>query len=331
MGQSRRQVEFEDKTSSLLAGLNRFSHEAMATTFEIFIQHNDARYAGQAARAAFDEVDRLEGLLSRYIENSDICRINNLAAGESVPVGLDTFKCLQIAAKMHEQTEGIFDITIGHLVSLWRNEDKTPAAPSERELDAARQKTGMGLVKLDADGYTVEVSVGGIQLDLGGIGKGYAVDKVCELLRDWEVERSLVSGGYSTVAALEAPLDKEAGEKKCWPVTLSDPRNRERIISRLCLENHVLSSSGVEKGGHIIDPRSGTPVNGRIGAWAVAPDAATADALSTSFMVMNDKQIEKYCDRHADVMGMVMPNGRDKGRYKGKVIRFGRWEDIVVG
>ena len=123
MGQSRRQVEFEDKPSSLLAGLNRFSHEAMATTFEIFIQHNDARYAGQAARAAFDEVDRLEGLLSRYIENSDICRINNLAAGESTPVNLDTFKCLEIAAKMHEQTEGVFDVTIGHLVSLCHNED----------------------------------------------------------------------------------------------------------------------------------------------------------------------------------------------------------------
>jgi len=331
MGQSRRQVEFVDKTSSLLAGLNRFSHEAMATTFEILIQHDDARYAGQAARAAFDEVDRLEGLLSRYIENSDICRINNLAASESIPVSLDTFRCLQAAAKMHDQTEGAFDVTIGHLVSLWRHEDKTLRVPSEEELNAACEKTGMRFVKLDADGYTVEVSVDGMQLDLGGIGKGYAVDKVCELLRDWEVERSLVSGGYSTVAALEAPLEKTGEDKKCWPVTLSDPRNRERIIARVCMENRVLSSSGVEKGGHIIDPRTGAPVKGIIGAWAVAPDAVTADVLSTAFMVMNDKQIEKYCGKHADVMGMVLPNGCDKEKHEGKVISFGRWGDIVVG
>jgi thiamine biosynthesis lipoprotein len=110
--------------------MKRFSHEAMATTFEIIIVHEDERYAQQAAAAAFDEVDRLEGELSRFIENSDISRINNLPANQPLRLGLDAFECLQLSRRIYAETNGAFDITIGPLLSCWRNEDGTPRTPS---------------------------------------------------------------------------------------------------------------------------------------------------------------------------------------------------------
>ena len=111
---------------SSLAGVKRFSHEAMATTFEILIVHEDEKYAGQAAMAAFGEVDRLEGELSRFIEHSDVSRINNLPAGEPLLLGLETFECLKISARVYAETDGAFDITIGSLFQCWRNDDETP-------------------------------------------------------------------------------------------------------------------------------------------------------------------------------------------------------------
>jgi len=326
MGKSQRNVDLADKGTDALGPLNRFSYEAMATTFEIFIQHDDARYAAQAARAAFDEVDRLETLLSRFIENSDISRINNLSAGESLPVSLDTFECLKIAAKIYDETDGAFDVTIGSLLRLWHNNDKK--TPSKEALKHAMEKTGMDLVKLDDDKYTVTMSRDGVQLDLGAIGKGYAVDVACELLRDWQLDRSLVSGGYSTVAALDAPVNKQL-EKRCWPLTFSHPLNRKRIIARPCLQNRALSCSGIEKASHIIDPRTAEPAHGTIAAWSTAPDAATADALSTALMVMKAEQIQKYCAEHPHVMAMVMLPKSNGENAENQLLKFGKWPNIM--
>ena len=127
----KRQEEtcFVRSDCSSLAQVKRFSHEAMATTFEILIVHEDDLYARQAAMAAFAEVDRLEEELSRFIENSDISRINELPAGESLPLGLDTFECLKISVRMYAETDGAFDITIGSLFQCWRNDDETPRTP----------------------------------------------------------------------------------------------------------------------------------------------------------------------------------------------------------
>jgi len=157
-------------------GIRRFSYEAMATTFEVIILHEDARYAEQAAWAAFDKLDRLEQDLSQFIENSDISRINNLTAGQSIRISLETFECLQLSRRVNAETNGAFDITIGFLLSCWRNPDKTLRIPSKEELKIARQRTGMDLFKLDESQCTVELLRDKVQIDLGGIGKGYAID-----------------------------------------------------------------------------------------------------------------------------------------------------------
>jgi thiamine biosynthesis lipoprotein len=297
----------------------------MATTYEIIMVEDDEEYARQAAVAAFKEVDRLEGELSRFIENSDIARINTLGANEPLRLGLDAFECLELGCKLYEQTNGAFDITIGSLFSCWRDEDGNPRRPSQEELELAREHTGAHLLQLNEPEHTVELSISPVLVDLGGIGKGYAVDKVAELLREWSIETVLISGGYSSVLAVEGPA-----KTKGWPLTISNPNEHKQVIARLSLEGRAISGSGLQKGQHIIDPRTVQPVKGRLAAWASASDAATTDALSTAFMIMSPDEIEEYCLSHPDVLALVMIEGDRKDKQKEKILRFGPWKEIEM-
>lgn len=318
----------------LLGGIHRFSHDAMATTFEIFIRYDEARYAEQAAWAAFEELDRLEAELSRFIENSDISRINNLSAGQSLRIGLAAFECLQLCTRMYAETNGAFDITIGTLMDCWVGQDKTIRCPSKDELKLARQCTGMHLITLDEAEHTVTKRQLGtspsstraglsrsVQIDLGGFGKGYAIDQMAKLLGEWSIDTALIHGGCSSVLALNAPPAIEG-----WPVTLSDPCNRRQTLARLYLQDHALSGSGLQQGQHIIDPRAAQPVQDKLAAWARAPCAAVADALSTAFMVMSPDEVRQYCLNHSDTLAMLVTDGRGTGA-KSNVLHFGPWKD----
>ena len=307
-----------------ISGIHRFPHQAMATTFEILIAHEDAQYAQQAAWEAFDELDNIEAELSRFVENSDISRINNLTANKPLPVGLAAFECLQISARIYDETNGAFDITIGHLLSCWLSENKTARTPSEKELEFARQHTGTDLLKLNETDHTVELLTSPVQIDLGGMGKGYALDKMAELLRDWSIDTALVHAGFSSVLALGCPSGT-----KGWPVTLSNPRNRKETLVFLNLQDRALSGSGLQKGRHIINPRTYQPVEGRLAAWASASTAAAADALSTAFMVMSPDDVEQYCHDHSDTLAMVILEKSDTER-RGDILRFGQWDEFLV-
>jgi thiamine biosynthesis lipoprotein len=308
-----------------ISGLKRFCHEAMATTYEIIMVEDDENYARQAAAAAFKEVDRLEGELSRFIENSDIARINTLSANEPLRLGLDAFECLDLGCRLYEQTNGAFDITIGSLFSCWRDEDGNPRRPSQEELELAREHTGANLLQLNELEHTVELSISPVLVDLGGIGKGYAVDIVAELLREWSIETVLVSGGYSSVLALKGPA-----QTKGWPVTISNPSDHKQILAHLRLEGRAISGSGLQKGQHIIDPRTVQPVKGRLAGWASASDAATTDALSTAFMIMSPVEIEQYCLTYPDVLALVMMESDGEDTQEEKILSFGPWKDIEM-
>jgi thiamine biosynthesis lipoprotein len=248
---------------------HRFSHEAMATVFEIHCVHADARYARQAADAAFDLVDRLEAELSRFVANSDVSRVNALAAGQGARVSPTTLECLAIARHLYDLTSGAFDISVG---------------------------TGLPDLELDPDTFTVHARRDGVRLDLGGIGKGYAVDRVAELLGEWEIRHALVHGGFSSVLALEAPPEREG-----WALTLSAPEGGE-VLARLQARRQAFSASGTRKGEHIVDPRTGRPAAGRA-AWVSVPrepapggsPAAVADALSTAFMLLSEQEVSDLC------------------------------------
>ena len=170
---------------------------------------------------------------------------------------------------------------------------------------------------MDEAEHTAQLLADGVQIDLGGIGKGYAVDRVAELLREWSIDIALVSGGYSSVLALDAP-----DGMKGWPLTLSNPGNRKQKLTHLYLRDRALSGSGMQKGEHIIDPRTGQPIEDSRAAWAFAGDAATSDALSTAFMIMSPDEVKQYCLGHSDTLAMVIA-GEDK------ILRCGPWEEYT--
>lgn len=323
MTESQPETRFVDSSCESIPNMRRFSHEAMATTFEVIVVEEDAEYARQAAAAAFDEVDRLERELSRYIENSDISRINSAAAEEPVIVGLDTFACVTLGVELYHETHGLFDITIGSLLSCWRDDEGEPRTPTDDEIATALKLTGADKIQLYESDHAVVLSAAPLLIDLGGIGKGYAVDSVAQLLRDWSIDIALIHGGYSSVLALDAPPGMEG-----WPLTLTHPRSR-KIIAHLSLHNRAVSGSGVQKGGHIINPRTAEPVEARIAAWSSTPDAATGDALSTTFMMMSLDQIEAFCRKYPEVMAAVIPPHDDDGEDTGQLLQFGVWDGIA--
>ncbi len=298
------------------APLHRFSREAMNAAFEIVIRGADENYAQQAARAAFGELARLEKELSRFVAYSDVAQINSLRAGESVRVGIAAFECIQLAMRVHAETNGAFDVAIGALLECWQ---AAQGAPSEEELAAARARTGMRLLRTDAKEHTVGVLADGVKVDLGAVGKGYALDQMAAVLRDWSIEDALLNSGQSTALAIGS-----------WPVAIRDPERQAESLGGVRLRDCALSGSGLLlHGKHIIDPRTGRPVEvapvstgaQRLGAWAKARAGAESDAVSTAFMVMSAAEVEEYCRRHPDVGAMLL--GRGPGGYESK--RFGAW------
>jgi thiamine biosynthesis lipoprotein len=260
-------VQLEQRVD--LRDVRRFSHEAMATVYEVYTVHADRGYAAQAAQACFDLVDRLERELSRFLPNSDITRINHLEAGERTQVTPSTIECLAIARHMFEITGGAFDVSIG---------------------------TGLRSLELDVETSSVLATARGVRLDLGGIGKGYAVDLMAQLLEEWDLAVSLVHGGFSSMLALEPPPAHDG-----WPLTLSDPADPSRLLERLTVAQMALGASGMRKRDHIVDPHTGDPVRGRVAAWAAisrpagTAAAAVADALTTACMLLGHDDIDALC------------------------------------
>ena len=256
---------------------HRFSHDAMGTTFEIIIPGEEAQYAGQAARAAFDEAGRIEEQLSRFLPGSDVARINALGAGQSLRVGIAAMDCLRLASEVCSQTDGAFDVTIG----------------------------SHDLLELDPQRFLVGVKADGVRVDLGGIGKGYAVDQMAALLSEWSIGAALIHSGQSTALAVGTPPDSEG-----WPLALRHPAQNDETLLTVHLRSGAISGSGLAvHGQHIIDPRTGQPVEGVAGSWAFAPTAALSDALSTAFMVMQPDEAGAYCAQHPEVSAIVAREG----------------------
>ncbi len=287
-----------------------FSHPAMATDFEIVVIHEDARYTEQCVFEAFRELDKVEQNLSRFIANSDISRINSSGVDQRVLVGLDAFESLEQCARLSEDTKGAFDVTVGPLLEYWSRH----ASPGE-ELSRIHKRTGTHLVHLDRAQHTVTLRSEGMSIDLGGYGKGYAVDRMAEVLEEWEIGCALIHGGQSSILALGGPPGEEG-----WEATLRHPSSDARGIERVLLQHQAISSSGLRKGRHIIDPRTAYPVTETQAAWAMTSTAAEGDALSTAFMIMSPEEIHHYCENHRDRKAIVI---RKEALDAENVLRFG--------
>jgi len=264
--------------------IHTMDHEAMATSFRLTIEGNDQRYARQAALEVFQLLDMFESKWSRFIENSDISRINQLDAGERTIVHPSTCDCLRLALQIQAETTGAFDIAY----ATAREYPRTPP------------------ISLVPGRSVVHVLRPQPRLDLGGIGKGFALDRMGALLNKWDVTRFRLQASQSTFLCGRAPQDSLG-----WKVHIGPPSKGLSAV----LTNAAISGSGnAVKGPHIIDPRVGTPVHGRSMAWATASEAARADALSTAFMIMPESRIREYCRSHPQAFAAVASDANSNPR-----------------
>jgi thiamine biosynthesis lipoprotein len=292
--------------------LLRFARRAMATGFEVALPLGTT-CALEAGEDSLDIVDRLEAQLTVYREDSDISRFNSHAARGPMPVEGRLFDLLELAQRIHAETEGAYDIATGALIKTWGFFRRQGRVPTETERANALTRSGMQHVQLDPQGKTIRYKKSGIELNLGSIGKGYALDRVGEHLREaWNVHAALLHGGTSSVLGLGSP----PGQPRGWPVGLGHPWDMKRRLGVVSLRCQALGTSSVtfqhlvhegRKLGHILDPRTGWPANRLASASAIAPTAAEADALATAFFVLGEDETRVYCEKHPTIGAVLLP------------------------
>lgn len=296
----------------------RHTHEAMGGEVRITILDKPAAVAHDAAQEAFEEIDRIEGELSRFEPGSDVWLISRLEPGTVLTVGLCTLECLQVAADMYAETGGLFDVTVGALRECYRDEESNSLEPTHEQIARALVRTGMGKLVVDAEDVTVAVRTPGLRVDLGGIGKGYAVDEAAKLLREWEIDAALISAGGSSYYALGRPPGRDG-----WRLGLDNVGPLAGEAPHVHVADRSMSGSAVLPDRLlIIHPRTGQLLRGHRATWASAPTAAVADALSTTFLLMEIPDIKAYCDAHEDVGAMVAVLDEEPPR----LLQFGRWD-----
>lgn len=305
--------------------LIRIYRQAMACRFEVTLPGEDARHVA-AARAALDLVDAIEAHLTVFRDTSPLVRLNHLARRDWTPIDADLFALLDTCRDLHAGTGGAFDVTTTPLSRCWgflRREGRLPAVP---EVEAALGSVGMDGVELDPASGRVRFRKPAMELNLGAIGKGYALDRVAKDLRRRDVRHALVSAGRSSLLAL-------GGRGNDWTVDVRSPRARGRL-ARVTVRDGALGTSGAGEQfvevegvryGHVLDPRTGWPASGVLSATVVTGSAAAADALSTAFLVGGAELAQQYCAAHSGVLALVTPDdGSERpivfGRYPGAIL-----------
>ena len=295
--------------------LLRVSRRAMATTFEIALPA-DTPQGLAAAEAALELVDDLEQQLTVYRDSSEVSTLNRHASREAVPIEASLFELLTNCAALSAEAGGAFDPASGALVKVWADAKRLRRIPTGSELAAARQNSGFRHVLLDAAKLTVKFLRPGLLLNFGAVGKGYALDRVAELLRrEWRINSALLSAGGSSVRAIGVP----PGESRGWMAALRHPADDGRTLGAVWLNNQSLGTSAAtfqffefegQRYGHLIDPRTGFPAAGTASASVIAPTAATADALSTAGFIRGGAWLADLCRARPELAGVTLADQR---------------------
>lgn len=264
-----------------------FAHEAMNTTFTLRLRGLERPVAESMVTECIHELDRIEGKLSRFIDGSDVSRINRLAAGETLYVTETTHQCLLAAVDAYVKTGGLFDITLGSRI----DHRKSGAAAPMPEV------TGRLIIHPDVAAVTCEEP--GRQIDLGGIGKGFALDRLKEILIDWGAEDFLLAAGASSLLA-HGP--------SAWPIELAG----DSTSARLLLHNESLSASGTRiQGSHIVHPAGddAMPAQPCDRVWVTASCAALAEVWSTAFMLVSMEEVNDLIGEESGVSSVHVECG----------------------
>jgi thiamine biosynthesis lipoprotein len=290
----------------------RISRRAMACRFEITLSGEDARHVA-AAREALDEADRLEAALTVFRDSSDLMRLNRRAADAPVEVDPELFALLDRCRTLHTETDAAFDITSMPLSRCWGFLARSGHLPTDEALATARDLVGLSdHVRFDAEARTIHFDRSGVELNLGSIGKGYAVQRMGALLRARGVRHALVSAAASSILAI-------GGNGEGWSIDLHSRQVATgEPLARLFLKNGAVGTSGAgeqffeingQRYGHLLDPRTGWPAaSGLLSASVITGDAANADALATAFYVGGFDLAERYCATHPETLALLTPD-----------------------
>jgi thiamine biosynthesis lipoprotein len=286
--------------------------KAMACRFEVTLPLSDAVGVGLATEV-LDEVDRLEAQLTIFRETSEVSNVNRVAAESPVRISQSLFDLLVLCKDLHRETDGAFDITSTPLTRCWGFLRRAGRLPDQLEIQKARVVVGSDNLLLDCDSRTVRFAKAGVEINLGSIGKGYALDCAASSI-EHRVRAALLSAGSSSFRALGRGGQGQTG----WAIGLRDPARLSRRLGVLKLQDCAMSTSGSEEQffehagrryGHIIDPRSGWPAESVTSVTVVAQSAAITDALATAFYVGGHELAERYCASHPQVLVILLESG----------------------
>src|SRR5215813_168743 len=285
------------------AKMRRFedSRVSMGCVYMIVVYGRNIAPLREAAAAALDEVDRIDRLMSNYKNDSELSRVNREAAERAIKVDQELFDFIAECLRYSRESDGAFDITVGPLMKAWGFFRGEGRAPGEAELAEARNRVGYQHVILNQKDGTIFFDKAGVELDLGGIAKGYAVDRAVAVLKQHGVTSALVSSGGSTIYALGAPPGKPA-----WEVEVQDPVERDKIATTVRLKDQSLSVSGsyekfFELDGvrysHVMDPRTGRPVQGVLSVAVITGDGTSGDALDNVFYALGVERSRAWLNK----------------------------------
>ena len=302
--------------------LLHYTRQAMACQFEVLVNAGQYTQAGEAAVAALDLLDDLESQLTVYRPDSEVMEINRTAAAGPVRVEPRLLGLLQRAVELHEQTDGAFDVTSGPLSRAWGFFRRQGRMPHEASLGEALARVGSRHLKIDPAAGTIAFDTPGLEINLGSIGKGYALDRMAERILDNDVRDFLLHGGSSSILA-RGSRDTASDDSPGWLVGIGHPLLRDRRLAELRLVDQALGTSGSgvqffyhrgQRYGHILDPRTGRNATEMLSVTVVAPTAAEADALATSLFVLGLVGAREYCRRHQEVAALLILPGRRTGQ-----------------
>jgi thiamine biosynthesis lipoprotein len=274
------------------------SADAMGSTYSVVLYDEDRNKMETAADHALEEARRLDNLLSNYKPESEWSKVNREASARPVRISNELFDLLAACVEYSRRSEGAFDISVGPLMKIWGFYKGTGHLPKPGEIDAARRSTGSRHIVLDGAAHTVYFDQPGLNIDPGGIGKGYAVDRMAEILRSAGIRNALISAAGSSIYCLGQPPG-ETG----WRIEISDPKDERRHATEAVLKNESISTSGSSEKffladgkiwSHIMDPRTGYPAQGVLSVSVIAPRTLDTEAWTKPYFVNGRKWTEAH-------------------------------------
>jgi thiamine biosynthesis lipoprotein len=293
----------------------------MGTLSRVVVIADSERAAKRCAEAAFEVQQRIEALMSYHRADSELSAVNREAAERPVPVDPLTFEVLQESVHFSQVSDGAFDVTVGPLVDLWKAAGQTNTPPTEEAVAEARAKVGYKKLILDEKNRTVRFAVEGMKVDLGGIGKGYAVDKSVEAMKQQGAIGGMVDLGGNIRCFGRPPR-----AQKHWRIGVQDPNvapdvlNAAKPLLVLAITDQSLATSGGyrrfatvggAKQSHIIDAATGRSAARLASDTIIAADATTADALSTAVNVLGAEKGLALIERLPDTEAILIPSGNE--------------------